>query len=150
MKPLVIISILMLIFQNGNAQTQLDSMSTTGSLVIQDRRLTLLGNEMNQYNESLSLKTKMVDGFRLIILKTSNREEAMKLRSTLLRVLPDQKLYMIFVSPNIKLKMGNFTERTEAEKMRKWLLEQKIVSGNIYIVPEKVELKPIPKTNEPE
>jgi hypothetical protein len=150
MKPLVIISILMLIFQNGNAQTQLDSMSTTGSLVIQDRRLTLLGNEMNQYNESLSLKTKMVDGFRLIILKTSDREEAMKLRSTLLRVLPDQKLYMIFVSPNIKLKMGNFTERTEAEKMRKWLLEQKIVSGNIYIVPEKVELKPIPKTNEPE
>jgi hypothetical protein len=150
MKPLVIISILMLIFQNGNAQTQLDSMSTIGSLVIQDRRLTLLGNEMNQYNESLSLKTKMVDGFRLIILKTSDREEAMKLRSTLLRVLPDQKLYMIFVSPNIKLKMGNFTERTEAEKMRKWLLEQKIVSGNIYIVPEKVELKPIPKTNEPE
>jgi len=150
MKRLVTISILMLIFQNGNAQTQLDSMSTTGSLVIQDRRLTLLGNEMNQYNESLSLKTKMVDGFRLIILKTSDREEAMKLRSTLLRVLPDQKLYMIFVSPNIKLKMGNFTERTEAEKMRKWLLEQKIVSGNIYIVPEKVELKPIPKTNEPE
>ncbi|MEY4703459.1 MAG: hypothetical protein RIR96_1356 [Bacteroidota bacterium] len=150
MKRLVTISILMLIFQNGKAQTQLDSMSTTGSLVIQDRRLTLLGKEMNQYNESLSLKTKMVDGFRLIILKTSDREEAMKLRSTLLRVLPDQKLYMIFVSPNIKLKMGNFTERTEAEKMRKWLLEQKIVSGNIYIVPEKVELKPIPKTNEPE
>jgi hypothetical protein len=150
MKRLVTISILMLMFQNGNAQTQLDTMSKIGSMVIQDRRLTLLGNEMNQYNQSLSLKTKMVDGFRLIILKTSDREEAMKLRSTLLRVLPDQKLYMIFVSPNIKLKMGNFTERTEAEKMRKWLLEQKIVSGNIYIVPEKVELKPIPKTNEPE
>jgi hypothetical protein len=140
----------MLMFQNGNAQTQLDTMSKIGSMVIQDRRLTLLGNEMNQYNQSLSLKTKMVDGFRLIILKTSDREEAMKLRSNLLRILPDQKLYMIFVSPNIKLKMGNFTERTEAEKMRKWLLEQKIVSGNIYIVPEKVELKPIPKTNEPE
>ncbi|MEY4703346.1 MAG: hypothetical protein RIR96_1243, partial [Bacteroidota bacterium] len=111
MKRLVTISILMLMFQNGNAQTQLDTMSKIGSMVIQDRRLTLLGNEMNQYNQSLSLKTKMVDGFRLIILKTSDREEAMKLRSNLLRILPDQKLYMIFVSPNIKLKMGNFTER---------------------------------------
>lgn len=150
MKPVVHISLFLLLAINGNAQTQMDTMTTPGSIVIQDKRLTLLGNEMNEYNASLSLKTKMVDGFRLLLLKTADREEAMKLRSTLLRLLPDQKLYMLFVSPNIKLKMGNFTDRADAEKMKKWLTDQKIVEGNIYIVPEKVEQKPTPKTNEPE
>jgi hypothetical protein len=105
---------------------------------------------MNEYNASLAFKTKMVDGFRLMLLKTADREEALKLRSNLLKLYPDQKLYMLFVSPNIKLKMGNYTDRAEAEKMRKLLLDQKIVSGNIYILPEKVEQKPSPKSNEPE
>ena len=150
MKFVFYISILILLSFNGNAQTQLDSIVSPGSIVIQDKRLSLLENEMNEYNASLAFKTKMVDGFRLMLLKTADREEALKLRSNLLKLYPDQKLYMLFVSPNIKLKMGNYTDRAEAEKMRKLLLDQKIVSGNIYILPEKVEQKPSPKSNEPE
>ena len=38
--------------------------------------------------------------------------------------------------------MGNFTDKTEAEKLKKQLLAQKIVTGNIYVLPETVEIKP--------
>ena len=79
MKFVFYISILILLSFNGNAQTQLDSIVSSGSIVIQDKRLTLLGNEMNEYNASLAFKTKMVDGFRLMLLKTADREEALKL-----------------------------------------------------------------------
>lgn len=150
MKFIIHIFIFVLLSFNGNAQTYLDSNVTLGSIVIQDKRLSLLGNEMNEYNANLAFKTKMVDGFRLMLMKTADREEVLKLRTNLLKLYPDQKLYMLFVSPNIKLKMGNYTEREEAEKMRERLLELKIVTGNIYIVPEKVEQKPSAKSNEPE
>ena len=96
---------------------------------------------MAEYNESLSSKMKMVNGYRLMLLSTNDRAMAMQIRSQLLQQYSDQKVYMIFQSPYIKLKMGNYTERPEAEKMRKQLLASKIISGNIYIVPEMVEAK---------
>jgi hypothetical protein len=38
--------------------------------------------------------------------------------------------------------MGNFLLREEAEAMQKQLMALGIIEGNIYVVPEKVELTP--------
>lgn len=38
--------------------------------------------------------------------------------------------------------MGNFADKADAEKLRKQLLAQKITTGNIYILPETIEIKP--------
>jgi hypothetical protein len=116
--------------------------------ILKDQRIELLGKKMTEYNESLSTKTQMVKGFRLMLMNTTDRVMAMKLRTDLMQQYPDQKVYTIFVSPYTKIKFGNFVEKTDAEKMRKQLLASKIVSGNIYIVPEKIEMKP-EKTEEP-
>ena len=48
---------------------------------------------------------------------------------------------MIFQSPFIKLKFGNFLVKKEADDYRKQINALKIVPGNIYIVPETVEVK---------
>jgi hypothetical protein len=150
MNRILYIIIFLLSFTNTEGQTLLDTTSGDGFVIVQDKRIDLLGEQMATYNKSLSLKTQLVNGYRLMLIKTSDRDEAMKLRSTLIKWYPEHKLYMMFVAPNIKLKMGNFIDREEAEKMRKQLLDQHLVPGNIYIVPEKVELKPNPKTSEPE
>jgi hypothetical protein len=150
MNRILYIIILVFCFSNIEGQAILDTIKGDGFVIVQDKRINLLGEQMATYNKSLSFKTQLVDGFRLMLIKTSDRDEAMKLRSNLIKWYPDHKLYMIFVAPNIKLKMGNFIDREEAEKMRKQLLDQHLVPGNIYIVPEKVELKPNLKTTEPE
>ena len=69
----------------------------------------------------------------------------MKVRALLLQNYPDQKVYMAFQAPFIKLKFGNFVEKAEAEKYRDQIMKAKYVTNNIYVVPEVVEVKPKPE-----
>jgi hypothetical protein len=123
-----------------SSSTAQDSTLNANS-VIKDERFDLLGKQMTAYNESLATKTQMVNGYRLMLLNTTDRPYAMQLRSKLMQQYPDQKVYISFVSPYIKLKFGNYPEKADAEKARKMMLAAKVVSGNIYLVPEMVEQK---------
>ncbi len=119
-----------------------DTIPITGTLIYEDERIGLLGERMAEYNQSLSKKTQIVSGFRLMMLNTTDRNQAMQLRSTLLQKFPEQKVYTTFLAPYIKLKFGNFLTRQEAESMKKNMEKMKLVEGNIYIISEKVEKKP--------
>ena len=110
--------------------------------VVKDERVDLLGKKMAEYNESLANKIQMVKGYRLMLLNTTDRALAMQVRSTLLQQYPDQKVYMTFLSPYIKIKFGNFLDKAEADKVRKQLISSKVVTGNVYLLPEMVEQKP--------
>ena len=123
-----------------------DTLGNGKSIYIRDERVDLLGKKMAEYNESLAEKTKLVNGFRLMVLNTTDRNYAMKVRAALLQQYPDQKMYMVFLTPYIKIKLGNFISKADAEKIRKKILDSKLVSGNIYILSEQVELKPKEKT----
>jgi len=119
-----------------------DTSENGNAIIHQDERIAILGEKMVEYNENLSKKTRLVMGYRLMVLNTNDRDYAMKIRSTLVKQFPDQKIYMIFLSPYIKIKFGNFIDKDEAEKMKKTLKDLKIITGNIYLLNEKVELKP--------
>jgi hypothetical protein len=110
--------------------------------VVKDERVDLLGKKMAEYNESLANKIQMVRGYRLMLLNTTDRALAMQVRSNLLQQYPDQKVYMTFLSPYIKIKFGNFLDKEEADKVRKQLIASKVVTGNVYLLPEMVEQKP--------
>ena len=97
---------------------------------------------MAEYNLNLATKPRMSKGFRLMLLSTSNRDLAMSVRTKLLQQFPNESIYMSFQSPYIKIKFGNFEERGDADRMRKLLLAQKLVPGNIYIVSENIEVNP--------
>jgi hypothetical protein len=129
------------LFAQNNSDT-IDYSVNVKPTIIKDERIDILGTKMAEYNESLANKIQMVNGYRLMLLNTTDRAQALQVRSLLLQQYPDQKVYMAFLSPYIKLKIGNFLEKSEAEKFRKQLLAAKIVTGNIYLLPEKVEQKP--------
>lgn len=117
--------------------------TTNGKItVIKDDRLNVLAKKETAFNEALASATRLGKGYRLIVLSTNDRQLAMKVRAQLLQRYPDQKVYMSFQPPYIKLKFGNYQEKPEAENMKKDILRNKIVMGNIYVVPEKVEIKP--------
>lgn len=137
--------IMMSFFVLGSVYSQtLDIDTFPGGRVMleKDRRFGLLEKKMVEYNESLSKKTRLEDGFRLMLLSTTDRNKAMSLRSRLLQLFPEHKVYSVFQTPYIKVKFGNFLDREEAEKMRQQLMSMEIVPGNIYVVPERVEVKP--------
>lgn len=136
-------------FSSAEGQTISDTLESTRNVIQKDKRLDLLGEKMREYNEGLSQRTQLVNGFRLLLMKSSDRDAVMKLRTKLLQEYPEHKNYVVFIAPSLKLKFGNFSNRADAEKMRKQLLDQKLVSGNIYILNEQVEIKPVDKNQLP-
>lgn len=149
MKPIILLFLFVAVFPSPCLRAQelrIDTIGNGNSIYIRDERVDQLGKKMAEYNEGLSEKIKMVNGFRLMVLNTTDRNYAMKVRASLLQLYPDQKLYMVFMTPYIKIKLGNFIDKAEAEKTRKKILDSKLVSTNIYILSEQVELKPKEKT----
>lgn len=144
MKRTVCIVLTGFVFSMVKAQTTpaADSAGTGKVTVIKDSRLDELAKKEAGFNEIMNMSTKAGKGYRLMVLSTNDRPLAMKVRSQLLQHYPDQKIYMIYQPPNIKLKFGDYAEKADAESVRKDMIKNKIVTGNIYIVPDRIEIKP--------
>jgi len=136
----------LLFAQNGPS----DTIPLGKVTVSKDERIDLLGRKMEEYNDNLSNAIRPTKGYRLMLLSTNDRNLAMQVRSQLLQQFPDQKVYMAYQNPYIKLKFGNFVDKAEAEKFKKQISNQKIVSGNIYVLPEMIEVKPDKSKDEKE
>lgn len=115
-----------------------DTLYANTVVVNKDPRLDILARKELEYN---ALALHSAKGFRLLVLSSNDREKVMSVRAKLLQQYPDQKVYMTFQAPYIKLKMGNFVEKADAEKFRDQLMGTHISSTNIYVVPEMVEVK---------
>jgi hypothetical protein len=107
--------------------------------VSKDPRLDLLAKAEADIN---NMANRFAKGYRLFILKTNNRDYAMKVRAYLLQSFPDEKVIMTYQSPFIKMKFGDFEEKKDAEKVRDNILASGIVTNNIYVIPDTIELKP--------
>lgn len=114
-----------------------------GSVTVnKDKRIDVLGEKMYAYNVALAKSVRSGKGYRLMLLSANDRNMAMNLRAKLLQLYPEHKVYMAYQTPFYKIKMGNFVEKTDAEKLKKQLMAQNLVPGNIYVLPETIEIKP--------
>ena len=143
MKKTVCIILIGFAFTIAKAQTPIADSAASGKVkVIKDNRLDELARKEAGFNEAMNMSTKAGKGYRLMVLSTNDRPLAMKLRAQLLQRYPDQKIYMSFQPPNIKLKFGDYVEKADAENIRKDIIKNKLVTGNVYIVADKIEIKP--------
>lgn len=127
-----------------NAQSSLikDTTLVNGNLtIVMDTRLEQLAKKEAEINEAIANGPKFAKGYRLMVLNTTDRTEAMSLRSKLLQLFPEQKIYMTFQPPHIKVKLGNFLEKNEAEEYIKEINQNKLVSTEIYLLSEIIEIK---------
>ena len=127
-----------------NAQGSLikDTTLVNGNLtIVMDSRLELLAKKEAEINEALANGPKFAKGYRLMVLNTTNRTEAMSLRAKLLQLFPEQKIYMTFQPPHIKVKLGNFLEKNEAEEYIKEVNQNKLVTTEVYLLSEMIEIK---------
>ena len=142
MKFMKALLLLISIFLVMHGTAQIDSLPKNTVIVHSDYRLDILGKKEAELNAAIA-KTleRSAIGYRLQILSTNDKELAFKTRTQLLQKFPDQKVYMYFLSPYVKLKFGNFRTKQEAETYRKQI--SKMLGGiSIYLLNERVEVKP--------
>lgn len=109
-------------------------------VIHKDARLDILAKKEAQTNVLYSKALeKTTLGFRLQILSTTDRELVMRTKTILFRKFPEQKNYLIFQSPYIKLRFGNFKTKEDAEIYQKQIT--KLLNGiSIYVIPDRIEV----------
>lgn len=119
-----------------------DSANQNRVVVHQDYRMDLLAKRESEINTAiLKEKARIGKGYRLMILNTYDRAYAMKIRGELLQKYPDQKTYMWFANPYIRIKFGNFKTKEDAEPYQREI--SKMMNGaTIYFLPDNIEVKP--------
>lgn len=108
-------------------------------IIHKDPRLDILAKAEAEIN---SYSNRFAKGYRLFVLKSNNRDYAMKVRAYLLQTFPEEKVIMTYQSPFIKMKFGDFVEKKDAERYRDLIMKSGVVTGGVYLLPEMVELKP--------
>ena len=115
---------------------------TSNSVIIhKDPRLDLLVKKQAQVNESTTRESKRTaKGFRLMIISTNNRDEALAAKTKIYTYFPDLKPYLYYQSPYFRLKAGNFVDRKDAEAYRKRV--NSYFPKGVFIMPDVIEVKP--------
>ena len=135
---------LILFFCVAGLQTfaQTDSLVPVPVIVHRDFRLDILARKEAELNSAaIKAAARSAMGYRLQVLSTNDRDLAMKTRTQLLQRFPDQKPYMIFQAPYVKLTFGNFVSRQEAELYKKQI-SQMLGGASVYILSQRIEIKP--------
>lgn len=119
-----------------------DTVAENKILIHQDYRMDILARKEAEINAAIiKSQSRIGRGYRLMILNTNDRSYAMKIRGELLQEYPEQKTYMWFANPYIKIKFGNFKTKEEADSYKKDI--SKMLNGaTIYYLPESIEVKP--------
>jgi len=113
--------------------------SFTTVIVHKDARFDQLAAKQAEINKRAYLSTShFVPGFRIQAANTQNRDEANAVKAELLRRFPDQKSYLLYQSPNFRVRIGNFLTQKDAFQLRKSISALYPQKG-IYIVPDIIE-----------
>jgi len=115
-------------------------------IVHKDPRIDVLTTKQAAINKVTAhlASNGMFKGYRLQVLNTRSREAAFKTKAMLLENFPDQKTYVLYQSPYFKVRVGNFVNRSDADKFGKEL--SSYLSQPAYVVEDLIEY--IPKADE--
>lgn len=108
--------------------------------VQKDARLDLLIKKQIQVNEETSRQARRQDkGFRVLVISTTLREEALAAKTKVYTYFPELKAYLFHQSPYYRVKAGNFKERKEAEQYQRRL--ELLFPKGVFIINDIIEVK---------
>ncbi len=109
-------------------------------IIHQDPRLDWLVKKQATINEVTSRDGRRTDkGFRLMIISTINRDEALAAKTKVYTFFPDLKAYMWYQSPYFRVKAGNFKVRKDAEAYQRRL--NTYFPRGVFIMKDIIEVK---------
>jgi hypothetical protein len=140
MKPLFLF---IFIFLSGYCFSQTTKLVPQNKVVVfKDYRLNILQRKEAELNATILKKqAHTAQGYRLMVLNTNNKDYAFKVRAELLQKFPEQKPYMWYANPYIRIKFGNFKTKEEAD-IYKNKISKMLGGANIYYLAETIEVAP--------
>lgn len=118
-----------------------DSDSTSSVVVHKDPRVDLLVSKQAQVNEYITRDARKTGkGFRLMIISTNSRDEAIAAKTKVYTYFPELKAYLWHQSPYYKVKAGNFKDRKEAETYQQKL--NTYFPKGVFVMNDVIEIKP--------
>lgn len=149
MKKIFFLVLFLTSFKGLFAQSVEDTTLIQKVTINKDPRLDMLAKAQVEIGIANSkMAARFVKGYRLFVLKSDDRNYAMKVRAYLLQNFPEEKVIMTYQAPFIKMKFGDFLDKEEAEKCKKQIMKGGVVTGGIYIVPDTIEVKPDKETKD--
>ena len=116
------------------------SIANNSVIVHKDPRLDMLVARQAQINEATSRDSRKTGkGYRLMVISTNSRDEAIAARTKVYTYFPELKAYLWHQSPYYKVKAGNFKERKDAEAYQEKL--SVYFPKGVYIMNDIVEFK---------
>jgi len=138
MTKLVLFLIICFSINNSFAQTVYDTLSN-GAIITKDARYDLLVNKKAEINKKAADAKKSTKGFRIQVLNTTDRTQALTAKSKLLSLYPEHKTYLMYQAPYFKLRIGNFEEKKDADDLKKEL--NRLFPTGVFVIPSEIELK---------
>jgi hypothetical protein len=142
MKKIILFCFIVSVASISNAQMVVD---TVGSnvYVMKDSRLDLLVKKKAEINKKAADAKKPSKGYRIQVLNTTDRNQALATKSKLLTLYPDQKTYLMYQAPYFKIRIGNFVEKGEADDLKKELA--RMFPTGVFVIPSEIEYKAPPE-----
>jgi len=109
-------------------------------IVRKDARMDILSAKQIEANKKGAqlTSTGLYKGYRIQVISTGSRDRATDTKAMLGTNFPAQKTYIMYQSPNFKVRIGNFIRREDAETFKKDLA--KLFPEGLYIVEDTIEI----------
>ena len=141
MKKIVLIAALSFSITSFSQDTTITPVDSNSVKVHKDPRLDLLVKKQAQINEETTREARRTDkGYRLMIISTNSREEALAAKTKIYTYFPELKAYLWHQSPYYKVKAGNFKDRKDAEAYQKRM--NIYFPRGVFIMKDIIEVKP--------
>jgi len=131
MKRYLAVLILVLGFNYSKSQGSVE--------VIVDPQLEELMKERLERKKIADAKpdTLIVQGYRVQIYFSNDRKKAYAIRDKAIRLYPEysQEVYVVYQSPNYKVRVGNFIKESDAKSLERLLSKN---FENVFLVRDKV------------
>lgn len=142
MKQIIFYSLLFIAYFQSNplkAQQADSSDVISGTVVYADPRLKILHKQKLAENKKDERRGKITTGrgFRVQIYSGNDRARANAIKVEFMRNYPGTRVYMSFINPQYRVKVGNFTDRSEAQRLHNAVRHTYSAS---MIVPDIVEI----------
>ena len=142
MKILVVVSFLLFSIVSVGQDTLYRQPADTNTVVVhKDPRIDLLVKKQAYINEVTSRDSRRTDkGYRLMIISTNNRDEALAAKTKVYTYFPELKAYLWYQSPYFRVKAGNFKDRKDAESYQRRM--NTYFPKGVFIMKDIIEVKP--------
>ncbi len=129
--------LILFLFSAATLRAQ-DNAPQDGSVkVIKDSRIDILIRKQIYIN---GLAIRNQPGYRVQVLTTNKRNEALDAKTKVMQLYPDHRSYVDFEAPYFKVRIGDFKTRDEATELRNKLSD--LFSGGVFVVPTIINVSP--------